>query len=74
MQLAEFFLPQLAMFLFLMNPYSVLNKITLLLMQYATSFVLCVTVPLKCTRRYRNLLGDFGGPIAHHFFALYSKK
>ena len=27
-----------------------------------------VTVPLKCTRRHRNLHGYFGGPIAHHFF------
>ena len=70
MQLADFLLLQLAMFLFLMNPCSVLNKITLLLMQYATSFL----VPLKCIRRYRNLHGDCGGPIAHHFFALYSKK
>ena len=26
-----------------------------------------VTVPLKCTGRYRNLPGDFGYPIAHHF-------
>ena len=41
MQLAEFILLQLSMFLFLMNPYSVLYKITLLLMQYATSFLLC---------------------------------
>ena len=73
MQLAEFSLLQLAMFLFLMNPCSVFNKIALLLMQYATSFLLWpgyVTVPLKCTRRYRNLHGDFDGPIAHHFFAL----
>ena len=41
MQLAEFSQLQLAMFLFLMNPCSVLNKIALLLMEYATSFVLC---------------------------------
>ena len=41
MQLAEFSLLQLAMFLFLMNPCSVFNKIALLLMQYATSFLLC---------------------------------
>ena len=73
MQLAEFLLLQLAMLLFLMNPCSVLNKITLLLMQFATSFYY-VTVPLKCTRRYRNLHGDFGGPIARHFVALNSKK
>ena len=26
-----------------------------------------VTVPLKCTQRYRHLHGEFGGPIAHHF-------
>ena len=76
MQLAELLLLQLAMFLFLMNPCSVLNKIALLLMHYATSCLSCrpLTVPLECTRRYRNLLGDFGGPTAHHFFALYSKK
>ena len=40
MQLAELSLLQLAMFLFLMNPCSVLTNITLLLMQYATSFLL----------------------------------
>ena len=31
----------------------------------------CVTVHLKCTRRYRNLHGDFGGLIAHRFFAYF---
>ena len=46
--------------------FSVLNKITLLLMQCATSFYY-VTVRLKCTRRYRNLHEDFGGLIAHQF-------
>ena len=67
MQLAELLLRQLAMFLFSMNPCSVLNKITLLLMPYATSFLLC-NLPLKFTRRYRNLHGDFCGLIALHFF------
>ena len=42
-----------------------LNNITLLLMQCVTSFYY-VTVPLKCTQRYRNLHGDFGGVIAHN--------
>ncbi len=41
MQLSELLLLQVALFLFPMNARAVLNKITLLVMQYVTSLLLC---------------------------------